>query len=322
MTRMFRIVPIAFLFLIATSSVDRLEAQILLPEIAPTTITDYVAALSDYADAEPLADLDVTESETPSATENQPLPFFASTMAADLVPPFLTLPELKRTASTSSSELSFEENTPVTDKEETIDQCCVELANMIAGNLDSDISLDAKKQMVETALKMVSRNIALKAEAKITMLKAEHALEMARMRSQMGQMRSMGSVAHQINAIAGPLSQMLQRNYQQSLAANQSSERLSQTLAQIGYQRIENDAAAANQSRERIRLTRPSSMENERRLEALSEQIAYLQGQLNSFERSATADRVKPAAYNEALRPLRQPLAPLPRGYGQQGSYR
>ena len=53
MTRMFRIVPIAFLFLIATSSVDRLEAQILLPEIAPTTITEYVAALSDYADAEP-----------------------------------------------------------------------------------------------------------------------------------------------------------------------------------------------------------------------------------------------------------------------------
>lgn len=327
MIRMFRAVPFALLFLCSTSSVDRVEAQISLPQIEPSTLVDHLSSLSRYADAVAVAALDPVSHDADvsagvSAKPSDPVPFLLSTMTADLVPPFAAHPGLAAVKSDSQpktglqegtadwpGELSFEENTPVTAKEETIDQCCIELANMIAGNLESEISLDAKKLMVETALKMVSRNVALKAEAEITKLKAEHAIRMARMQSQMGQMRSLGSAAHQINAIAGPLSQMLQRNYQQSMAANQASERLAQTLAQIGFQRLENEAVVAQQRREPIRLTRPPSTESQQQLETLSAQIAYLQDQLQSFEHRA-AEQVEPAGYNQSLRPLRQPLAP------------
>ena len=55
--------------------------------------------------------------------------------------------------------------------------------------------------MIETALKMVARNVTLKAEVKITKLKADHALQMARMQGQMGQMRSAVSAADQLSLI-------------------------------------------------------------------------------------------------------------------------
>ena len=309
---------IAFAFLIALASLDRVEAQIPLPLIEQTSLVDYVNCVDDCSTAATTTSTEPADSPIAASKSNQPMAFLPSTMAADLVPPFPAHPKLMPTKYSASSELSFEENTPASKKEESIDDCCSELSKMIAGNLESDISLEAKTMMVETALKMVSRNIALKAEARITKLKADHALEMAHMQSQMGQMRAMGSAANQINAIAGPLSQMLQRNYQQSVVANQTSERLSQTLGQIGYQRLEQEAAIAKQGRERIRLTTPipAETENERHVALLTDKIARLQGELQSLQqRGSSQGRISPVGYSQPLKPLRQPLEPLPMGY-------
>lgn len=264
------------------------------------------------------------EADEASSKANQPVPFSLSTMTGDLVPPFPAVPELVPIKPAGPEELSlienlsFEENVPVSSNDETSDECCVALAAMITGNLESDISLKAKTVMIETALKMVSRNANLKAEAAITKLKADHALEMARMQSQMMQMRSMGSAADQINRVAGPLSQVLQRGYQQSVAINQSNERLSQTLAQIGYQRLAEDAEVARANRQRIQLSTPASAasETDRYIMALTERLATMQNQLESLQHDDEyPSRVEPASYSQSLRPRRQPLEPLQSEY-------
>ena len=242
-------------------------------------------------------------------------------MAGDLVPPFVANPELSpvKKVKTEKATLSFDENMPVEPrKTESIDDCCRELTAMIAGNLDSDISIDAKTRMIETALKMVARNVALKAEAKITKLKADHALEMARIQSQMGQMRSTRSSVDQINRVAGPLSHILQRNYQQAVTMNLANEQLSQTLGQLGYKRLEEEAAIARANRQRIQLSTPPSKEDNFQLEIarLTDQVARQQKQLDAQRAEQTQrprrSNILPAGYNQPLQPRRQPLEPLP----------
>ena len=94
---------------------------------------------------------------TTAAKTNEPVPFSISAMTGDLVPPFAAHPELQPVRTSEEDEISFEENMPVdSDEVESIDDCCRELTEMIAGNLDSEISIDAKKRMIETALKMVA----------------------------------------------------------------------------------------------------------------------------------------------------------------------
>ena len=249
---------------------------------------------------------------------NEPVPFTMSTMAGDLVPPFVNHPELEPVkTSKEKPTVSFDENMPVKqEKVESIDDCCRELSEMIAGNLESEISLDAKKRMIETALKMVARNVALKAEAKITKLKADHALEMARVQGQMGQMRSMGTAADQINRVAGPLSQILQRNYQQAAAMSLANQHLSQSLAQLGFNQIEEESRMAQANRERIQLATPSpTVDQQRRVAELTEQVSRLQQQLNSQQPQKqyvpSAKYIQRAGYNQPLQPRRQPLAPM-----------
>ena len=260
---------------------------------------------------------------TPAAPAKsaEPIPFKLSTMAGDLVPPFVANPELSpvKKVKTEKATLSFDENMPVEPrKTESIDDCCRELTAMIAGNLDSDISIDAKTRMIETALKMVARNVALKAEAKITKLKADHALEMARIQSQMGQMRSTRSSVDQINRVAGPLSHILQRNYQQAVTMNLANEQLSQTLGQLGYKRLEEEAAIARANRQRIQLSTPPSKEDNFQLEIarLTDQVARQQKQLDAQRAEQTQrprrSNILPAGYNQPLQPRRQPLEPLP----------
>lgn len=283
---------------------------------APMRPIDRLALLGDLHTAGNWQPPAKTNSTTPA---NSPIPFSISTMALDVVPPFAGFPMLTpATTDTSELEVSFKENMPAKKAEprevETIDDCCRELTEMIAGNLESEISLDAKKQMIETALKMVARNVALKAEAKITKLKADHALSMARMQGQMGQMRSVGSAADQINRVAGPLSQILQRNYQQSVAVNSATEQLSQSLAQLGATRLKEEARVARANRQRIKLTTPpqreESVSSQWRIAQLTEQISYLQQQLAT--QNAAPSHVQRAAYQQPLRPRRQPLEPLP----------
>ena len=252
----------------------------------------------------------------PDASE--PVPFSFSIMADDIVPPFADSPALMpATNKASDLQLSFEENMPVkTEKVESVDECCDELTEMISGNLESDISLDAKKQMIKTALKLVARNVALESEAKITKLKADHALEMARMQGQMGQMRSMGNAAAQINRVAGPLSQILQKNYQQAVAMNLGNKQISQSLAQLGYQQLEDEAREARENRQRIQLTTQPRREadNEWRIAQLTEQLDRLQQQLQDQQRQRQAGgSVRAAAYSQPLQPRRKPLEPLRR---------
>ena len=274
-----------------------------------------------------------TEANSP-AIASEPVPFSISTMANDTVPPFPGLPTLNPIpASTETSEqnVSLKVNMPVKKAPQknvdSIDDCCLELTEMIAGNLDSEISLDAKKRMIETALKMVARNVTLKAEVKITKLKADHALQMARMQGQMGQMRSAVSAADQINQIAGPLSTLLDRNYQQAFAMNKGNERLSQSLAQLGYQRLEDEARVTSEKRQVIRLTSPepepaATAKNRTpqgpttqwQLAKLTRQLDRLQRQLETGNNQShdTHRNVRPVSYNQPLQPRRQPLEPLP----------
>ncbi len=244
-----------------------------------------------------------------------PVPFSASKMTGDMIPPFAAHPELQPvTEPSETDEISFEENMPVEPKEVgSIDDCCRELTEMIAGNLDSDISLDAKKRMIETALKMVSRNVALKAEAKIIKLKADHALEMARMQGQMGQMRAMGSAADQISRVAGPLSQMLQKNYQQAVAMNLGNQQLSQTLAQLGFNRLEEEAKVARANRQRIQLKTPvqETAANQWRLDQLHRENELLRQRVNEDYVRPNESNVRPATFDQPLQPRRQPLAPI-----------
>jgi len=281
---------------------------------APMRPIDRLALLGDV---HRVFDANATvEAKTPT-TASTPVPFSISTMADDIVPPFAGYPTLTpATTDTSELKVSFKENLPVKKSEptevESIDECCHELTEMIAGNLESEISLEAKKQMIETALKMVARNVALKAEAKITKLKADHALSLARMQGQMGQMRSVGSAADQINRVAGPLSQIMQRNYQQSVAMNSATQQLSQSLAQLGAAQLEEEARVARANRQRIQLTSPPQRESkdQMRISQLTEQIAYLQQQLAA--QSNVSSNIQRATYQQPLRPRRQPLEPLP----------
>lgn len=269
------------------------------------------------------------------AIANEPVPFTISTMANDTVPPFAgfpTLTPIPASTETGEQNVSFEENMPAEKAPQksvdSIDDCCRELTEMISGNLDSEISLDAKKRMIETALKMVARNVALKAEAKITKLKADHALQMARMQGQMGQMRSSASAADQINRVAGPLSTLLNRNYQQAAAMNMGNERLSQSLAQLGYQRLEEEARVARANRQHvIRLTSPvpaplataqsrtpQEPDNQWQIDEITQQLAQLQRQLEARNNQrSTHQNVRSVGYNQPLQPRRQPLEPLQR---------
>ena len=256
----------------------------------------------------------------PAPSVNEPVPFSLSVMANDIVPPFAGTPTLTPLTNKGSDlELSFKENMPVEADQpegESIDDCCHELTEMISGNLESDISLDAKKQMIKTALQLVARNVALESEAKITKLKASHALEMARIQSQMGQMRSMSNAAVQINRVAGPLSQLLQKNYQQAAAMNLGNQQLSQWLAQLGYQQLEDKAVEARENRQRIQLTTQPRQEtdNEWRIAQLTEQLDRLQQQLQDQQHQPSTNRnVRPVAYTQPLQPRRQPLQPLSR---------
>ncbi|QEG24654.1 hypothetical protein [Mariniblastus fucicola] len=314
MTRMFRIacvsivIPASILFTSITT-----QAQQELAE-KPTPPVDRLALLGEVYRGPVIV--------TPT-TSNQPVPFSISTMSGDLVPPFAAHPLLEETQPTSAEEkVKFEKRSPSdvddSEKVESIDDCCRELTEMIAGNLESEISLDAKKRMIETALKMVAQNVALKAEAKITKLKAEHALEMARMQGQMSQMRSMSNAAEQINQVAGPLNQMLQKNYQQAVAMNLGNQQLAQALAQLGYQGLENNSRLARNNRQRIQLTTPPEQnqnqarsEGQWRFEGLADQVSRLQMQLEALDSHKT-NRVERAAYNQPLQPRRQPLEPMP----------
>ena len=320
-------VLISFVFI---SSQVSLAQQSDLAETNSPQANDRLALLGDFN----------SNSPTATAAGNEPVPFSISAMAGDLVPPFAAHPDLQPVRPSDDDEISFEENMPVETSElESIDDCCRELTEMIAGNLDSDISIAAKKRMIETALKMVARNVALKAEAEATKLKADHTLEMARMQGQMLQMRSMGSAADQINRVAGPLSQVLQQNYQQAVAMNEGNQKLSQTLAQLGYQRLEEKAEVARANRQRIQLTSPSPEETarSRRVEQLNEQLARLQQELRGeygqgFEDLDTnvpetanaevagwyqvhpknSNTIRPVTYSQPLQPRRQPLEPMP----------
>ena len=290
------------------------QAWAQLSEDGPMRPIERLSLLGDEyrAAIRALAEPDASE---PDASE--PVPFSLSIMAEDIVPPFADSPALMPTTNEASDlQLSFKENMPVeTDQEsESIDDCCNELTEMISGNLESEISLDAKKQMIKTALKLVARNVALESEAKITKLKADHALEMARMQGQMGQMRSMGNAAAIINRVAGPLSQIMQKNYQQTVAMNRGNQQLSQSLAQLGYQQLEDEAREARENRQRIQLTTQPrrQADNEWRISQLTEQLDRLQQQLQN-QQPRTDGNVRPAGYSQPLQPRRKPLEPLPR---------
>ncbi len=306
MTVMFRItrsvvVLVAAATILSSSLVAQQSDENALTNPRPVDRVALLSGVSSTLSADPVA-------------KNEPVPFSVSSMASDAVPPFAAHPELQPISETSSEdEISFEENIPVTPKSvESIDDCCRELTEMIAGNLDSEISLDARKRMIETALKMVARNVALKAEAKITKLKADHALEMARMHGQMGQMRSMSNAADQINRVAGPLSQMLEKNYQQAVAMYHGNQQLSHTLAHLGFDRLEQDAKTARANRQRIQLKTPSREEaaSRLRIEELDQQIAQLQRQRDAEYVQPVNSNVARASFIQPLQPRRQPLGP------------
>jgi len=318
-------ISIAVLFAVCCLATNGLQAQ--QGETTPFATPQHLDRLALLGEVYIPAPSEAAPS-TP-VKNNEPVPFKISTMAGDLVPPFPSHPELtlaKPSPAKYSAEkpaVSFKENMPVEPKVvESVDDCCRELSEMIAGNLESDIDLATKKRMIDTALKMVARNVALKAEAKITKLKADHALEMARVQAQMGQMRSMRSATDQINRVAGPLSQILQRNYQQAVTMNLANQQLSQTMAQLGFNRLEEEAAIARANRERIQLSSPpapqiSEADSKWQIAQLTEQLSRLQQQLESKQSpkpyDRTASNIQRAGYNQPLQPRRQPLEPMPR---------
>lgn len=271
---------------------------------------------------------DVTPNQpSQPAASNEPLPFSPSTLASDMIPPFAAHPDLQPIKQVSYEEpITFDDNISAKElqpkKVESVDDCCEELTAMIAGNLESDISLDAKTRMIETALKMIARNVALKAEAKITKLRADHALEMAQMQGQMMQMRSTATAADQINRVAGPLHQMLEKNFQQSVAMTLTNQKVSQMFAQLGMKQLEDDAREARANRQRIQLRTPSRPKvaerpspAKQRIERLNEELLKVQQRLEAEYRNQQTqpNEVRPAAFNQPLQPRRQPLEPIRR---------
>ena len=270
---------------------------------------------------------DVVEPIPNSSAVSEPMPFASSVLASDSIPPFAAHPDLNVAMPVSYAQpVPQEAAEPVSansdEPTETIDDCCRELTAMIAGNLDSEISNEAKAKMIETALKMVARNVALQAEAEITQLKADHALEIARMNSQMMHMRSVANAADQINRVAGPLHQMLEKNYQQSVAMNHVNQQLSQMVAQIGMKKLEADARLARENRKRITLTSPppkplistKQTASESRAEKIMREIDLLRQRLDAeYSNQQQEERVLPATYNQPLQPRSQPLEPIRR---------
>jgi hypothetical protein len=136
-------------------------------------------------------------------------------------------------------------------------------------------------------------------------------------------MRSMANAADQINRVAGPLHQMLEKNIQQSVAMNMTNQQVSQMFAQLGMQQIENDAREARANRQRIQLRSPSrqTLAEERpspakqRIDRLNEELLKAQKRLEAEYRNQNVqpNEVRPAAFNQPLQPRRQPLEPIRR---------
>lgn len=264
-----------------------------------------------------------------------PLPSALSTMAVDSIPPFAAHPELESmrapatpaepVSNASADNLSFEENIPVSTSALTskaIDASCLELTEMVAGNLTDEVSLETKKKMIEMALKMLARDITAQAESKIKAIEAEHQLDKARYQAQLMAMRSADSAAAQINRVVMPLYQSLEQNRVQAIAAENNNQWIAQTLLQMEqrFARQRQVATAANAMadqtrRKTIRLTSPEPTDSSRQqIEDLRAQLGYLQYQLQAEQDSRSGNRdssVRAASFNEPLQPRQQRLEPM-----------
>ena len=312
-----RCLTTVFTVTISFSSLPVLAQNIEAPATTgPSRAVQRIARLALIGDVE-------QPQQTSTEATTEPLPFASSIMTSDSIPPHAAHPGLNDVMPASYAEpivtIGSQPDRVNSDEAETIDDCCRQLTSMIAGNLDSEISIEAKAKMIETALKMVARDVALRAEAEITQLKADHALEMARMHGQMMNMRAVANAADQINRIAGPLHQILEKNYQQSVAMNQANQQVAQMIAGIGMEKLEDDARRARESRKRITLKSPQpkpqvAANPPSRAEQILQEIDKLKHRLDAeLDVRQRAENVLPATYNQPLQPRRQPLEPIRR---------
>jgi len=245
--------------------------------------------------------LALIDQSAPEEVYNEPLASSVMTVPTDAIPPFLAHPDLQ-----SIADLSFDENQPQRSNSvlelpgQSIDECCQELSNMIAGNLDSEMSLESKKKMIEMALKMVARNVALKAEARLTLLEANHALERSQFQAQITSLRSTSNAPMQIQRVMAPVYRALDRNYLQATSSNQAFSQVAERLDSMQRSLAANEAP---QRRPTIRLTsqlpQPTNVDSESRI---SQRIAELENQLvnmraekHNQRRPAPANRIRQA---------------------------
>jgi len=176
-------------------SIGFLPIQILAPLNAQQTSppTGDRLALIDYSETPRLNPPSASSTSQPlAASKSEPLAASSLTMPTDVIPPFAAHPDFE--------------------------------------TLNSDIDDQAKRELVEMALKMVACNVALKAEAKITLLEAKHTLERNELYSQMATLRASSSVPQQLQQILTPVHQSLERNFLQAATLNQAWRQLASSV--------------------------------------------------------------------------------------------
>jgi hypothetical protein len=282
------------------------------------------------ADLYPLIDDTTDRTSVKNSINNMPIPAGISTMTADTIPPFAAHPQLEpasRPSELSADDISFEENIPVASQtDEVVDDFCDELTEMIARNLNQEVSLETKKKMIEMALKMVARSVTLKSESKISNLKSEHQLEKARYQSQLMAMRirfqGLADNQHRLARAAATYEQQAKQKHRQEVA-QMAYENEAANENKTAYESV-----AANAHRQTIRLTSPPQNDAvQNRIDQLSQEIAALQQRLEAVTPRST---VRTASYVEAAQtptratPLRpsqpnpQPLRRMHQTYPQQ----
>ncbi len=241
---------------------------------------------------------------------NDPLPASVLTGPTDAIPPFLAHPRLEPVDGAFSAE-PRPQSSQISKSEldtsgQSIDECCEELSGLIADNIDSAMSVEAKKKMIEMALKMVAH----RAETKLTVMQARHALERSRYQAQIASLRATSHVPMQIQRVMAPVYQALERNYLQATNSNQAFLRVSEKLDTMQRSFA---SSVTRESRPTIRLTpqwqEPESLDSERRL---SQRIAELERELvntrtarQNQAHAGAANSVRQAAWVEPVPVLR-----------------
>ena len=254
-------------------SIGFLPIQFLAPldaqQISPPT-GDRLA-LIDYSETPRLNPPSASSTSQPlAASKSEPLAASSLTMPTDVIPPFAAHPDFETPA-----DISFEENVPqrashLDVPSLPIDKTCQQLANLVSKNLNSDIDDQAKRELVEMALKMVACNVALKAEAKITLLEAKHTLERNELYSQMATLRASSSVPQQLQQILTPVHQSLERNFLQAATLNQAWRQLASSVFSLEQTYAQNTEEAQSKI---------NTVPIEQRIAHLESQLSQLKSQ-------------------------------------------